>query len=379
MKVAAISTFRVNCGVAKYFEELAYPLSKNCELKIFAEDVWQQPKENEPLLNEPLNYIRCWKRGESYDKLKSELLKFGADVIHIQFQNFMYNENLQESETELLEFIESFKVPVFITLHDVIAYNTNFDLPWYREASKLGCKFITTNQLEVNELEEWNPNVKCATIPLGATIFEPEDKYESKKRVGISLPNITIIQPGFWGADKGMLQLIEQMPEVNKKFPNIELIFVGSIHPLAPQEHRDYVRKCILSAMKSKQQGARISFVSMFVPDNELNTWLSAADILVLNHTQTSNYIGASAMGKRILCAGKPLIFSSLDPRLSEFKDGINCLKINGTNGATFLSAVEAIYNNSSLRERLINGAKQYAIETSFKNVARKHIEVFEK
>jgi len=392
-----VSTFRCVCGIAKYLEELAYPLSKLCDLKIFAEVIHQQLAENEPINPEmPLNYIRCWKRGEPYDNLIKEIEEFSPEVLHFQFQNYMFNEDLRSTASSFISMVNGFTkkgTSVFITLHDVIAFDplgelfsSNPRTTWY--SALKGITFIVTNKAEQEELKKWAPSSKSYIVPLGATLFEPKEKRDSQREIGIpewdsrlgfhspkpERLDFYIIQPGFYGADKGMLQLIEQMPRVNKEIPGAVLVFAGSIHPLAPEGHRRYVKECLKQAMRVKPQGGKVSFLPKFFSDDELNTVLSAADVLVLNHDQ-SLYVGSSACAKRILCAGKPLIFSDSDPRLSEFEDGKHCLKIGRTRN--FSEAVREIYNNPSLREKLVNGAREYALETSFERIAEKHMVVY--
>jgi glycosyltransferase involved in cell wall biosynthesis len=405
MKVAMVSTLRVNCGIAKYLEELAYPLSKLCDLKIFAEVIHQQLVENEPIDPETsLNHTRCWKRGEPYDYLAverddaptpacsliSEINKFRPDIINIQFQNAMYSEDLRSNSSsfiKMVKLLEKYTAPVVITLHDVIAFDPSNGLNWY---SALGdTPFIVTNKMEQEELKKWAPSSKSYVIPLGATLFEPKEKWVSQRKMGLpewnnilethksadlNRRNFYIIQPGFYGADKGMLYLINQMPEINRKIPEANLVFAGSIHPLAPEGHRAYVKECLKRALVIRAQGGKVTFIPKFFSDDELNTVLSAADVLVLNHDQ-SLYVGSSAIAKRTLYAGKPLIFSDLDPRLSEFEDRKHCLKIGLTRN--FSEAVWEIYNSPSLREKLISGAREYANETSFKKIAEKHMVMY--
>jgi len=385
-----VSTFRVNCGVGKYLEELSIPLSKICDLKIFAETVHQQLAENEPMNgSENINYTRCWKRGEPYGNLIKEIEEFSPDVLHFQFQNYMFKEDLRSTASSFISMVNGFTkkgTPVFITLHDVIAFDplgelfsSNPRTTWY--SALKGVTFIVTNKAEQEELKKWAPSSKSYVIPLGSTLFEPKDKEQSKLKLqglyGKPIlepikPPFWIIQPGFFGADKGMLQLIDQMPEV--KISEASLIFAGSIHPLAPEGHRSYVKECLKRALSIRAQGGRVSFIPKFFNEDDLNIVLSAADVLVLNHDQ-SLYVGSSACAKRILCAGKPLIFSDSDPRLSEFEDGKHCLKIGRTRN--FSEAVREIYNNPSLRETLIKGAREYANETSFEKIAEKHMEAY--
>lgn len=369
-----VSTFRCACGVAKYAEELAVPLSRICDLKIFAEVIHQQEKENDPISgSEGLKVIRCWKRGQKYDTLVKELKEFDPDSILIQFQNSMYEEDLMNDSSSFISMVKDFingGVPVYITLHDVLSFSTNYKLKWYSSLDKV--KFICTNKAEQEELRKWAPRCSSAIIPLGATIYEPKDKLESQKKLGI-IGNPCIIQPGFLGADKGILELIQEMKKVNREFNEAKIYFAGSLHPLSPLAHKDYVKKCLKASMELLSLDVKIGFIPKFFTDEELITVFSAADILILNHNQTL-YIGSSASAKRILYSGKPLIFSDIDPRLSEYEDGVHCLKIGKTR--SLLDALKML-ENSELREKLIKGSREYSIQNSFEEIAERHLEAF--
>jgi glycosyltransferase involved in cell wall biosynthesis len=375
MKVAVISTWRVKCGVARYTEELCNELGKLVELKIFAEKVHQQPAEDPPI--DPLaatSYVRCWKRREPYDELIKELSAYKPDVIHFQFQSAMYDESLNKPQTPFLELLNQlhgdFPV-IYMTFHDVLAREVG-EFDWYRRALDV-VKPITTNDLAKRELMKWAP-CSPATVPLGSTLFEPPPKTAARAKLNLSATDFLIVQPGFYGADKGMTELVRSMPPLLKTVPNCKLVFAGTLHPLAPAIHKNYMRDCIRLAYRLDLIN-NVVFLGEFISEEELNLWLGAADIVVLNHTQIFPFIGASAIAKRVLCAGKPLIFNAQDPRLSEFKHMRNCLKINGFD---FGKAVTLLRENKGLAERLAGEARKYAEDTSFREIARRHLEIYQ-
>ena len=247
MKVAAISTFRQKCGVAKYWEELAYPLSKLCDLMTLSEKVnTMEP----PILDEPLNYNQCWKRGESLEGVYSFMCADETELCHIQFEQTIF---IDTHFRPFLDQLEKTEFPTVITLHNVPAFNSSYSM-WY---SKYPFQYIVQNELMKQEFLKWNPQGKVAVIPLGSTIFTP-------KKIEHGL--YYLCQVGFYGYDKGMYEIIQAMPKIKEQIPNVHLIFAGSLHPLAPQIHKDYLMKCMKLAYSLKLT-TDIDFLGRFLDE----------------------------------------------------------------------------------------------------------------
>jgi len=375
MKITMVTTFRVPCGVAAYTQELCYSLNKLCNLKIYAETVQPGSREDTPMFPEekPLQYTRNWSRTENFDQLYNDIIDDIPDVVHIQFESTLYNESMfnQSYFTPFLQKLKRAEISVVMTLHNVLAFNASLPYTgWYK---KTGAYFIVTNDLMKKELSKWEPTVKSKTIPLGSTIFQPTETVEARKQLGLPLDKFLITQTGFLGQDKGILPLIESLPKILKTIPNAMLVFAGSIHPLAPQCHKDYVKKCIITALNLKME-RYIILTGRFLSEEDLSLYLSAADIIMVNHQYVFSLYSSSASAHRALACGKPLIMNADDVRLSEFVDIENCLKAKNYQIPT---AVVELYNNPGLRENLIYNANKYALKTSYKEIAKEHIEVY--
>ena len=223
------------------------------------------------------------------------------------------------------------------------------------------------------ELKKWAPTIKATTIPLGSTLFQPTETMEARKKLGLLLDRCLIIQTGFFGFDKGILPLIESMPHILKQIPEAYLVIAGSIHPLAPQIHKTYMRDCIKKAIELKLTN-HIRFTNQFLSEDNLSLYLSAADIVAVNHQFVFGLYSSSASAHRALACGKPLLMNADDVRLSEFTSGENCLKAKNYEIPT---AVVELYNNPGLRENLIYNANKYALKTSYKEIAKEHIMVY--
>jgi glycosyltransferase involved in cell wall biosynthesis len=372
LKIASISTFRVPCGVGKYFEELAYPLSDLVDLTIHAE---KTVKEELAISKKSLQFIRDWHRSENnYDELFKNLVSEKPDVVHIQFESAIYNEGMFNNSNllKLIKNLHTQNIPTVITLHNVPQYNplmANVG-KWYEDCDS---HFIVTNKLMEEEFYKWLPSAKISVIPLGSTLFTPLSTGEARKTLSLPEDNFLIVQTGFYGKDKGMLQLIQAMPKILPTIPNSKLIFAGSIHPLAPPVHKSYLLFCMKTALNLGLND-KVIFTGKFLDEENLNLYLSSADIIAVNHQYIFGLFSSSASTHRALAAGKPMLLNKDDVRLSEFQDGIHCLKNTNENIA---EKVIELYTNVSLREKIYKGASDLAISTSFKEIAEAHLKVY--
>ncbi len=376
MRLGIVSTFLQKCGVSAYNEELSNHLSKLCELKLFAEETLEeQPPLDSSIV---LPYERCYKRGETYDKMLSKILEYKPDVVHIQFESSMYNESYQP-ESPFLKFLDNLhlnRIKTCITLHNVLPF-PNFTSEevqnissWYKS---LNSKLIVGNEAMRNEFLKWAPNAKVNVIPLGSPIFTSVSFEEALEKLKMPKDKIYIVQTGFWGADKGMVQLVKLLPELLKFNPQIQLAFAGGLHPMAPEAWKIHVRETIREIIRLGLT-KNVTLLGKFVPEEEVNLWLGLASIVMLNYHPVSGLYSASASGKRVLCANRPIIMNVLDVRLSEFTNDVNCCKGNDEN---MLTVIEKCLTDKVYCEKIALGALEYAHKTRFSNIVHEHMKIY--
>ena len=215
-------------------------------------------------------------------------------------------------------------------------------------------------------------------------ISEREIKYVTQKKytgivwcVTTKNKNFLVIRNGkvnFCGnSDKGMIQLVKAMPEILKKYPRAKLVFAGGLHPFAPEAWKVHTRDCIKEILKLKLTES-IVMLGRFIDETELNLWLGAANIIMLNYHWVSGLYSASASSHRVLCSERPIIMNSEDVRLSEFNDGINCCK---TDDSHLVYSILKCLEDDTYSSKISAGALAYAHETTFEKIAEKHLSIY--
>ena len=378
MRVGVVTTWKIPCGVGKYTEQLCNELLDKVELKIFAEKTSNELEPLDPNKNIP--YERCYVRGESYSELLQKISDYNPDIVHIQFETSMFQEtySYHSSFLDFLNALHAKNIKTVVTFHTIIP-RPNFNneethqvTMWY---NSLNSKGIVGNDAVKNELLKWAPNFDVSTIPLGSTIFNSISKEEAAEKLKLDKNRIYIVQPGFFGADKGMTQLVNLMPQILYKYPNACLVFAGGLHPMAPEAWRAHTKECIIEIIKSKLT-KNVIMLGRFVPEEELNLWLGLADIIMQNYHWVSGLYSASANAHRLLCANRPIIMNAQDVRLSEFTNDVHCAKAIDNN---MLEVILKCLENKDFAKQISEGAVRYAHETTFESAAKKHIELYEK
>lgn len=334
-KIVVVSTYPPRqCGIAKYTYDLVTHLQKN-----HSKDYDIRVVSIEPKLHQKADY----------DKLKEEIGY--CDILHIQ-DTLTWHGN----RVAYANFLKAYKGKVIVTLHEVTREN------WFRDVAGY-VQFIVPNEKMFNEIEpELGQRGLLYNVPHGSTIVEHTSREEARLKLGLTPNKVLIVQPGFYGKDKGMLELVEAIAEIH----NGELIFAGGLHPEAPEMHRTYLREVMQKAV-SLGVSDKVKFVGKYLSEEELNLYCSASDIIAINHQHIFDCYSASALAKRVLCFGKPLIMSN-EARLSEYEDMVNCLKVD--NKGEIVDAIKHLASNRELYDKLAKGAKDYAVKTSWNNVA---------
>jgi len=154
------------------------------------------------------------------------------------------------------------------------------------------------------------------------------------------------------------------------------IVFAGGVHPMAIDEDRRFLKKTMTAIVELKLQ-QNVIFTGKHLSEEELNLWISAADIVVLNHQLVYPAISSSAIGKRVIASGKPSILGD-DPRLSEFEDGKVCLKVKSSDPSDIAAKVRRLINDKELQESIGENAKIFAFSNRWLEIGERHLELYQ-
>jgi len=373
MKVGMVSPFRVQCGNAQHTENLVIELVKQVDsFKIFAENVIPPETEIGPInKNIHIDYERCWQRGQGFEILERKIKEYSPNVIHIQFVGGLFNELSYDPNSAFQKIIENLRnvgIKIILYMHDVPEYfpDEKQIYNWYKNLQAI---FFVANPSTKNGIKKWFPEAQVYIIPLGTPNVTITDKLLARQKLGLNEKDFILMQPGFYGKNKGMKEIIDNIQHIH--IPNFKMVFAGTMHPFSMDLDKVYMKECIKSALKVKD---RVIFVNKFLTKDEIDLYCSAADFFISNQSMIFGYAGTASV-HGLLPFGKPLILST-SPKLSAFTDNVDCKKFAPNH---LVETIMDLYTKTEIQKQLSNGALELAEKTSCKNVSKQCVEIYNK
>jgi glycosyltransferase involved in cell wall biosynthesis len=367
MKIGIVTTWKQKCGIATYSSYLASELKNNSEVIILAERKDVLPQGVDPNFEDSgVPSIECWSRAESFDNLLSVIKQSNIDIVHIQHQFGLFpNPIFQE---QLLRGIKELGKKLIITLHDVVPFDPNYSsyfAPLFRYADKI----IVHNQDSKSVLvNSWKcPPEKIVHIWHGTKLVDMPPQDDSRIKLNINQDAKVIMSWGFLWESKGVLQMLEILKEVKKTYPKAIFIHAGGLHPII--EGKQYLQKIYQEAVKFGFSPKEVR-ITGFVPEKDVPTFFAASDLIILNYMRGS--LSASGAAHRALASHKPIVGTD-DPCISEIPKQTYA-RFDQTG---LYQAIMKVLGDETLRKTLVEKSDAFAIESSWKNVSIKHMEVY--
>ncbi len=167
---------------------------------------------------------------------------------------------------------------------------------------RCGTLFITHSQADARELKTIQKDARAlAAVHPTYNAFKIRDigYEEARKRLGIGAEEKMLLFFGFVRPYKGLMYLLEAMPEVQKRLPQAQLWIVGDFGE-AKEEYQEAIRKLRI--------GEAVRTVEGYIPDGEVEPYFAAADLVVLP------YISATQSGIAQIAYGfdKPVVATAV-------------------------------------------------------------------
>ena len=381
------------CGVAIYSRSLVSELSKHVEVSVVANQTDGPSVEH----RDGAKVVRCWRRHTltCFLKMFWAVAHEHPDVIHVQHEYLVYGARKYSALFPLLLILlRLLRRPVVVTMHSVILLDKATGRFFYehgvgrRFASlKRGLTAFVTRLIGLLSdavivhkhlmkkalVEQYGfDKDKIRVIPHG--VYPPKTVRGAKRKLG--LKGHVILFSGFVIPGKGVEQLIEAFSKLLARGVDAVLVIAGRYHPRLRLENPWYLGSVERAIEKSGLHG-RVIFLNRFLTEEELNLYLSAADVVVLPYTDDS-IIGASGVLVRSVATGKPVVATSIPRFLEDLADGLNVLLVKPRDVDGLVRAIGRILRNPRLGRETVKAVEEWVSERAWKNVALKTVRVYE-
>ncbi len=295
-----------------------------------------------------------------------------TDIVCVQHEYGIFGG---PAGSHLLKLLGELRMPVVTTLHTVLKDPAPEYLEVMRRLADLSDKLIVMSRKAFGFLEEIYgvPEEKIAFIHHGIPDTPFMDPNYYKDQFGLEGRKV-LLTFGLLSPNKGIEIMLQALPAVIQKHPDVTYIILGATHPHVLKSHGDAYRISLQQLVRKLNISEHVIFQNRFVELKELCEFLGTADIYVtpyLDEAQITSGTLAYAMGTGKAVVSTPYWYAS--EMLAEGRGRIVPFK----NPDAMAEQIIDLLDNDTNRHLTRKKAYTFSREATWKEVARKYLEVF--
>jgi glycosyltransferase involved in cell wall biosynthesis len=362
LKVALVGNWKMQCGIATYSNNLWTEVAKNLgDFKLFIEEdnfplesIYQMGDKTLPVDKVSV----CWKRGNSLQKLISEIKQYDPDIVWIQHEFGLWpNAGYWLS---LMNQLAEYRI--IVTMHSVFHHRDKTIV----EAAMPEIVTHLQGGYDVLKNEKQVPG-SVHVIPHGCFPCNNKEKlwnfYKS---------NRTFMQFGFGFRYKGWENAIKAAAILKEKFSDVFFTGLFSESPYNKVEHQLYYTD-LMELVHSLNLQENVAIIRGFQSEATLDSYMRTNQATIfpyVSHPAHEVY-GASGAARIAMSKAVPVVTSAVN----HFSD-IPSVKANTPE--ELAAALENLFENPKIRHEQINKQIAYINETTWEKVAAQYIKLFE-
>jgi glycosyltransferase involved in cell wall biosynthesis len=295
-----------------------------------------------------------------------------TDIICLQHEYSLFGG---PAGSHLLKLLGDLRMPVVTTLHTIL----KDPAPEYRDVmcklSDLSDKLVVMSRKASDFLKDIYavPEEKIAFIHHGIPDTPFIDSSFYKDKFGVEGKKV-LLTFGLLSSNKGIENVLQALPAVIKKHPDVVYIILGATHPHILKLHGDAYRIMLQQLVSKLDIGEHVIFQNRFVSLRELCEFLGIADIYVtpyLEEAQITSGTLAYAMGTGKAVISTPYWYAT--EMLAEGRGRI----VPFRNPDAIAEHIIGLLDNDVERHAMRKKAYTFSREAVWKEVSRKYLQVF--
>ena len=215
-----------------------------------------------------------------------------------------------ESGSYVLSLIRLLRMPVLTNLHTILARPTEAQRSIMLELERYSDRLLVMSRKAQQLLEDVYdiPTQRTTIIPHGIPDVPFSDPRFYKHQFDLE-ERLVVLTFGLLSPGKGIEYMLDAMPAVVEKHPDVIYIVLGVTHPHVLRATGDAYRSALLQRISRLHLGDHVKLVNEFVDLETLSQYLGAADVYVtpyLNEEQITSGTLAYAMGSGTAVVSTP-------------------------------------------------------------------------
>jgi glycosyltransferase involved in cell wall biosynthesis len=221
----------------------------------------------------------------------ADFLNFhNMDVLCVQHEFGIYGGT---AGNYLLDLLNAVQMPVVTTLHTVLHEPNAAQHTVMKELVERSDRVVVMAQkgAEILRAVYQVPRAKIDIIPHGIPDIPFADPSVHKAQVGVEGRTV-LLTFGLLGPGKGIEYVIEALPEIARRHPNVVYLVLGATHPHLVARDGESYRQDLERLAEACGVKERVIFLNRFVSLDDLKKYISATDIYLtpyLNECQITS------------------------------------------------------------------------------------------
>jgi len=307
-------------------------------------------------------------------KLAAEFLNVNkVDIVCLQHEFGIYGG---EYGSHILALLKNLRMPIVTTLHTLLPNPNLKQKEIIKTIVKISDRIIVMSQKAEMFLKDIYkvPKEKINLVHHGIPDFSFIDPNFFKDQFGVEGKKV-LMTFGLISPSKGIEIMIEALPDIISKYPDVIYIVLGATHPNLKREQGESYRHFL--QIKARELGVEdhIIFHNRFVELKELCEFLGAADIYItpyLNKEQIVSGTLAYALG-----AGKAIISTPYWYAEEILADGKGII-VPFKDSKSIANQICFLLENEGEGHIMRKNAYMFARNMIWKEVARKYLDLFD-
>lgn len=363
-------------------------LPRKCGIATFTKDLRTSISEVSPetqCLVVPVNDIEggyAYPEEVRFEIAESDLSSYlrAADFLNITDVDILCVEHEfgifgGQAGSHVLSLMHEVRMPIVTTLHTILREPAPDQRRVMNELIRLSTRVITMAEKgRAILMDTYNvPSEKIDVIPHGIPDIPFADPNFFKDEFGV-IGKQVLLTFGLLSPNKGIEYVLNALPAIIKKAPNVVFIVVGQTHPNLLRTEGEQYRLYLKQLAQELGIQKNVVFFNRFVELDELLRFIGAADIYItpyLNEHQITSGTLAYAFG-----SGNAVISTPYWHAAELLADGKGKL-VPFRDSEAIAEAVIELLDDDATRHTMRKKAYQLGREMIWSNVARKYMDSF--
>ncbi len=310
----------------------------------------------------------------SYRRAADFLNINNVDLVCLQHEYGIYGG---PAGSHILALLRELHMPIVTTLHTILEHPDADQLRVLQEVAALSDRIVVMSKRGIEFLKRIygiSPK-KIDFIPHGIPDVPFSDSSFHKDVFGVE-GKMVLLSFGLLSSGKGIEDVIAALPAIVAKHPNVVYLVLGATHPHVVRNEGESYRLSLHRLARDKGVESNVMFFNRFVTIDELNQFISAADIYLtpyLNAAQITSGTLAYTLG-----AGKAVVSTAYWYAEEVLADERGIL-IPFHNPEKLAEAVIDLLDDEPKRDAMRKRAYMFGREMIWSKVAQSYMESFER